>query len=325
MNCPGRAPSRESAGRPRRMPLQGISIGSHGTPDPDDRILRDVWSRMAAQLRDTGAPDAEIEAEVLLRCALGLDRAKYFAALNQPVPPKAGELAAGYAKRRAEGEPLAYITGMREFYGLEIMVDQRVLVPRQETELLVDLALAACVPRCERRKVIADVGTGSGAIAVALASQLPVAFVYAIDASAGALEMAGANAERHGVRGRVELLRGDLLGSLPEPADVIVSNPPYIPTRELPDLPRDVRREPSIALDGGLDGLAVIARLLEQAPKYLKPGGSLFMEMAPDQRSAATRMAGRCFPRASIEAVRDDAGQHRVLSVRQVQGTALHP
>ena len=258
---------------------------------PGDLRLRDLWQRLAGALRGAGLGDAEIEAEALLRHVLGFDRAEFFASLSEPVPHGQADRAEGLAARRAGGEPLAYITGRREFYGLDFKVDPRVLIPRQETELLVDLALEACAGRERERVVIADVGTGSGAIAVALATRLTDAVVYATDVSVEALEAASANAERHGVAERVRLLHGDLLDPLPVRADVIVSNPPYIATSQLAELPRDVRREPSLALDGGTDGTEVIARLLMQAAQRLKAGGSLFMEMAPEQREAVMRMA----------------------------------
>ena len=139
--------------------------------------------------------------------------------------------------------------------------------------------------------------------------------VYATDVSPEALAVAAANAERHGVAERVRLLRGDLLEQLPEQADVIVSNPPYIRTAELSKLPSDVRREPTLALDGGWNGTEVITGLLGQARGRLRPGGSLFVEVAPEQRGGVTRMAARCFPGADVGVVRDAAGQFRVLSV----------
>ena len=313
---PGHAVSKAMEGRPCGAASQGPDAAGPAIPDRQDRRLRELWQRISNRLGDAGAVDAGLEAEVLLRHALGVDRSEYYAVLNGPVPFEQAALAESLAERRAGGEPLAYITGRREFYGLEFLVDERVLVPRQETELLVDLALAACATRCGERAVIADVGTGSGAIAVTLANRQPDAVVYATDLSGGALEVAGANAERHGVAERVRLLRGDLLSPLPERADVIVSNPPYIPTGERSGLPRDVRREPSVALDGGSNGTEVIARLLEQAPRYLEAGGALFVEMAPEQRDAVMRIAERSFPSAEVEVVRDAAGQCRVLAVR---------
>ncbi len=289
----------------------------HGLSDPSerDRSLREAWRGLSQSLRSAGSDDAELEAEVLLRHALGVDRTEFFAALGEPVSAEQADLAERLVDRRAEGEPLAYITGHREFYGLEFLVDDRVLIPRQETELLVDLALNACAEKAGERLVIADVGTGSGAIAVAMASRMPEAVVYATDVSKGALEVAASNAEGHGVAERVRLLRGNLLEPLPERADVIVSNPPYIKSEDLSELPGDVRREPTLALNGGWNGTEVTTKLLEQARRRLRAGGSLFVEIAPEQRGGLTRMAARCFPGADVGVVRDAAGQFRVLSV----------
>ena len=318
MNCDSRSRAPSSEGRMRRRGayVRGPVGGRYGISDRGGRTLREVWSRLAARLRDSGAADAEIEAEVLLRHTLGLDRAEYFAALSEPVPSKSVATADGYTNRRAEGEPLAYITGRREFYGLEFAVDERVLVPRQETELLVDLALEACAPRGGERIVVADVGTGSGAIAVVLASKLSRAVVYAMDASPGPLEVASANAERNGVRERVRLLQGDLLGPLPELADVIVSNPPYIPTEGLSGLPREVRREPAVALDGGPDGTTVISRLLEQAPSFLGAGTqfSQALRSAVHGDGAGAKRRYDAHGRALLSACEDRGGQGCVRS-----------
>ena len=296
---------------------QALDANRHSRPPEQGESLQDTWQRLRQKLCSAGSSDADLEAEVLLRHALSMARGDFFASLGEPVAPEEIAQAVGLAERRAGGEPLAYITGRREFYGLEFLVDERVLIPRQETELLVDLASGACADREGERVVIADAGTGSGAIAVALASRISHSFIYATDVSAGALEVAGANAERHGVAERVRLLRGDLLAPLPERADVIVSNPPYIATEDLPRLPEDVRREPALALDGGLAGTSVIARLLEQAARSLMPGGSLFVEISPEQRDVVIGMAERWFAGAEVDVVRDAAGQFRVLCVRQ--------
>ena len=299
---------------------EALHADRHCRPSEQSQSLQDVWRRLRQKLCSAGFSNADLEAEVLLRHALSMERGEFFASLSEPVAPEQIEQAEGLAERRVGGEPLSYITGHREFYGLEILVDERVLIPRQETELLVDLASGACADREGERVVIADVCTGSGAIAVALASRIPHSFVYATDVSAGALEVAGVNVERQGVAERVRLLRGDLLAPLPERADVIVSNPPYIPKEDLPRLPEDVRREPALALDGGLGGTSVIARLLEQAQTALKPGGSLFVEISPEQRDVVMGMAERCLSGAEVDVVRDAGGLYRVLCVRQGQG-----
>ena len=278
--------------------------------------MREVWVGVVVQFEDAGMADAQIEAEVLLRHALGMDRARYFSSLNEPLSPSVVTTIESLVKRRLAGEPLAYITGRRAFYGLDFQVDKRVLVPRQETELLVDLALEAAQDLANHRVLVADVGTGSGVIAVAVAVNLPSALVYATDASNAALEVARTNASRHRVTEQIEFLEGDLLDLLPEPVDVIVSNPPYIPTGDLPTLPEEVQREPKAALDGGPDGLSVVRKLLRKAQYRLRPTGTLFMEMAPEQSEAVLRIARHIFRGARVEVTRDAMGNERALCVR---------
>jgi release factor glutamine methyltransferase len=260
-----------------------------------------------------GIEDAVIEAEVILRRAMGVDRTKFFASLDDELSPDALRRVDGLLRRRRAREPLAYILGSREFYGLDIATNPSVLVPRPETELLVDRALDFAGGR--RDPVIADVGTGSGAIAVAIAARLPRATVYATDVSAAALRVADVNRRRHHVADRVHLCRGDLLEALPEPVDAIVSNPPYLTTSEMASVAAEVRREPATALHGGTEGLDVIARLLPQVPSRLRAGGLLLIEIAPDQLQAVVRMGKREFPSARVSFHRDLAGRPRVVGV----------
>ena len=251
---------------------------------------------------------------MLARYALGVDRAQYFAALSDAVSSEIRLVALACARRRAEGEPLAYITGHREFYGLDLHVDRRVLIPRQETETLVDCVIEHCAALDGAGDVtVADVGTGSGAIAIAVAVHVPRARVIAIDVDAGALEVADANRQRHGVVRRVRLARGDLLAPLAAPVDVIVSNPPYIRSAEMPRLPREVRSEPTGALDGGADGLAVVRRLLEDAPRRLNAGGRLFVEIAPEQLGEVQRLTRSSFPGERVMHCEDALGLPRVV------------
>jgi len=214
---------------------------------------------------------------------------------------------------RASGCPLPYLTGEIEFYGLDIEVTPEVLIPRPETEILVDLAL-------ERRpKAVVDVGTGSGCIAVALAAHLPEAAVYGIDISPAALAVARRNAERHGVGERVRLIAGDLLDRRPGPVDLIVSNPPYVSADEWASLPPSVRdHEPRLALDGGPDGLEVVRRLISQSQGLLKPGGALLIEIGAAQGDAARKAAETFFPEngTSIRIHPDLAGRDRVLEIQ---------
>jgi release factor glutamine methyltransferase len=216
-------------------------------------------------------------------------------------------------QRRERREPLAYITGRVEFFGLELEVDPRVLVPRPETEHVVECVLA--VAGEWEQPLIADLGTGSGCIAVALARCLDRAVVYAVDASADALAVAAANVRRHQVEGRVRLLQGDLLAPLSESVHVVASNPPYIATDDFPALMPEVRdHEPRAALDGGADGLAVIRRLLQAAPAHLLAGGALVMETGATQGGAVLALAREHFACARIEC--DLAGLDRVLVAR---------
>ena len=274
-----------------------------------------LHAQLARILSDAAISDSRLEAEVIVRHALGMARADYFAALSDAVPPAARRRALDMARRRAAGEPLAYIVGSREFYGLPLDVDPRVLIPRQETETLVDCVIERCAAYAPGAVTVADVGTGSGAIAIAVAARVPHARLLAIDSDAGALAVADANRRRHGVAARVRLLRGDLLAPLDAPVDVIASNPPYVRSADLPHLPPDVRREPVVALDGGPDGLAVIRRLLADAPARLNPGGALFVEIAPEQADEVATLARRSFPGAGVVVRPDALGLARVVCV----------
>ena len=272
-------------------------------------------ARLSRRLSDQGIPDAGIEAEVLLRHVVGLERAEFFAALDEPLSRSNERQADKLLHRRLEGEPLAYIAGSREFYGLQFLIDRHVLVPRQETELLVDRALewASTRPTGERLR-IADIGTGCGAIAIATARRLPDATVFATDVSAEALRVADANRRRHGLLDRVRLRQGDLLAALDGQVDLIVSNPPYIRTDDIPRLAAEVRHEPLQALDGGPDGLRVTSRLIRRAPAYLGGDGCLLVEIAPEQLDRVTEMARRAMPKARVSFARDLLGLPRVVT-----------
>ncbi len=285
--------------------------------------LRERLAWLRERLGRAAIPDAAIEAEVLLRHALDMDRVRLFMALEEELSPGQEQLLQQLAARRLEGEPLAYITGRREFYGLEFLVSPHVLVPRQETELLVDMALEAARARGPGRLLVADIGTGSGCIAIAIARSLPQAVVYATDISPEALAIADANRRRHGVEGRVRLLQGDLLDPLPEAVDIIVSNPPYIPTARLGQLAPEVRREPRPALDGGPDGLRAISRLLEQVPARLRPGGVACIELSPEQAETVLGMAARALPSARVSVHSDMLGLARALRIQAAGQPAL--
>ena len=252
-------------------------------------------SEAARRLAEAGidARDAAFDAEVLARWALGWDRATYLARWREPAPAGFENRFEPLVARRCRREPVARITGRREFWGLDFEVAPAVLVPRPESELLVETALARLGDRAARWK-IADVGTGSGCLAVALARELPRAQVIATDICPDALAVARRNAARHGVSDRVALRRADLLDSLPGPYDLIVSNPPYIPDAVIDTLAPEVsRHDPAAALRGGRDGLDTVRRLVAAAADRLRPGGWLIMEVGAGQSGDAAGIARR--------------------------------
>ena len=284
-----------------------------------DRAWKDASAKLAAE----GVEDALMEGELLLRQTLEMERSEFYSGLGGELTTSELSKLKELLAQRLTRKPSAYIRHVKEFYGLEFYVDERVLIPRPETELLVEKALEieqqssphhnplplsrfyrdSAMRRVgedegegvlmywdcnngewspisqdneERPLLIADIGTGSGAIAVALAVNLPRSRIFATDISGEALEVAEINCRRHGVADRVQLLSGDLLTPLPQLVDIIIANLPYIPDAELDNLAPEVSRyEPRLALSGGPDGLEYIRRLIDQGTAKLKPGGAL--------------------------------------------------
>ncbi|MBI4286525.1 MAG: peptide chain release factor N(5)-glutamine methyltransferase [Chloroflexi bacterium] len=256
--------------------------------------------------------DAALESEMLLRYVLNLSRVELFQQLNTALTPGQEQAFAGLVARRLSREPTAYITGHREFYGLDFYVDRRVLIPRPETELLVEKAIA--LAEGNPIAVIADVGTGSGAIAVSLAVNLPGAKIYATDIAADALDVARLNCRKHGVAGQIGLLEGDLLDPLPRPVDIIVANLPYVRKSDLAQV-NTIDFEPKIALDGGADGLDKLRCLCQQVPGKLRHGGHILLEIGQGQGEAISMLLHRLFPFAGVEVTPDLAGIDRVVAV----------
>jgi release factor glutamine methyltransferase len=223
--------------------------------------------------------------------------------------------------RRAQGEPVAYLTRHKEFYGLDFTVDRRVLIPRPETEILVEAALAICQQRLTNGQIplVADIGTGSGAIPVSIAvheRRLP--YLYAIDVSPDALAVARLNCQRHHVDERVHLLQGDLLAPLPESADLLLANLPYVGTDEQSTMLPDVLSyEPHLALFSGTEGLDLLERLLREASQgtKLSTGAAILLEIGYRQREPLTHLASELWPHARITCLRDLAGWDRVLQI----------
>lgn len=291
--------------------MRAAAEAQGGRPAPLPTVT-EILQRAAGYLAGRGAPAARLDAELLLAHVLQLPRIRLYVEHDRPLTPEEVAVYRRAVARRARGEPVAYITGNKEFFGLTFRVSPATLVPRPETELLVEAALD-WLDRHPGARRVADVGTGSGCIAVSLARFRPGLRVVATDICEAALAVATENAGRHGVRDRVVFLQGDLLTPLPGPVDAVVSNPPYVARGAWAGLPRDVRDfEPRVALDGGADGLAVIRRLVGQSARYLAAGGLLALEIGAGQEQAvrqAMREAG--FQR--VESRRDLAGHPRVV------------
>lgn len=242
----------------------------------------------AHDLRKAGVPEARREAGSLLAHVLGCDRTFILSHADDPISDEQMEMFCRTLDWRAAGKPLQYITGHQEFFGLDFEVTGDVLIPRPETELLVEKALE--LVSTEAAPIICDVGTGSGCIAITLLHELPHARGMAIDISPGAIEVAKRNAARHSVSERLEFVVSDCFAGLSRKSPVfhlVVSNPPYVSVRELEDLQREVRDyEPHLALEAGADGLSIIRRLLVEAGAHLKTGGHFLFEIGYDQREA---------------------------------------
>jgi release factor glutamine methyltransferase len=254
--------------------------------------------------------DAPLESELLLRYTLKLDRAQLYMDLDRELTSEEAKTYWQCIDRRCQGEPSAYITGHREFYGLDFEVDPRVLIPRPESELLVEKALR--LAQTEQIDTIADIGTGCGAIVISLARNLPRCQLYATDISAAALEVARVNCRKHGVGDRICVRQGDLLEPLPVAVDLVIANLPYVTQSEVPRAGRPTH-DPELALDGGTDGLDKIRRLCRQVRAKLRPHGFLLLEIGQGQGKAVTALLGGLFPGARLEVTPDLGGIERMV------------
>jgi release factor glutamine methyltransferase len=253
----------------------------------------DQLAAATTALEAAGLPSARVDAEWLLAGLLGLGRVAARLELGEAAPAPVAERYARAVSRRARREPLQRILGWEEFRGVRVRLTDSVLVPRPETETLVEWALALLPAPGPRRLLAIDVGTGSGCIACALASERADLDVVAVDVSPAAAAVARENVRALDLAGRVRVVAADLFAGLRDiRADLIVSNPPYLPSALMPELPPEVRiHEPRLALDGGSDGLAVIRRIATAARPYLRPSGVLVVETAGgDQASAAAAL-----------------------------------
>ena len=275
------------------------------------------------RLTEAGTLEPKLESEVILTDVLGVPRHRLYAYQDDTIPDEAAETLEKAVQRRLRREPLAYILGHREFYGVDLTVGPGVMVPRPETEMLIERAMLVCMERMERAGlVVADVGTGSGGIAVNLAMHLPGVRLYATDISADALEVARVNVDKFGLGQRITLLKGDLLEPLPGRVDVIVANLPYIPSARLKGLQPELAWEPRTALDGGADGMLMLRRLMGQAAGKLSVDGVMLLEIDSGQGEPLRRMATRLFPGAATSVEKDLAGLDRIFVLESRPGAA---
>lgn len=297
---------------------------------PPDGPTSETWSVQrllewtTAFLTRKGLDTPRLQAEMLLSHALGLPRIALYTQFDRVVEPLVLGKFRDLVKRAGDQEPVAYLTGVAHFYSLELKVTPAVLIPRPDSETLVEnalrhLKLAADTGPAESLRVL-DLCTGSGCVALALARHLPQARVIAVDISEDAAAVASENAVSLELKDRVEVRRGDLFDAVKgeAPFDVITANPPYIPTGEIETLDRNVRDyEPHLALDGGADGLAVVRRILAGAHDRLRPGGRLYIELQFDQGPAALEIAGASGPWETVSILRDLGGHERALYARR--------
>jgi len=275
--------------------------------------IAEMLKEGAAFLDERGSPSARLDAEVLLAYVLGVRRVDLYAHPARPLT--AGEEATCRAllERRARQEPVAYLLGRKEFYGLTLAVGPDVMVPRPETEVLVERALERARSLGEVGLRVADIGTGSACITVALAHHLAGAQFYAVEVSPEAGRVAQENLRRHGVQDRVVFLQGDLCEPLPEAVDLLLCNPPYTVWETLPT--GITAYEPRIALDGGAAGLDIYRRLLPQVPACLRAGGFALFEVGDGQAEAVLALAREPFAGARARTYPDYAGVERVAEI----------
>jgi len=292
--------------------------------DPKFWTIGELLKVTAAFLKEKGIESPRLSAEVLLAHQLNLDRVKLYLNFDQPLEETEVAGFRSLVKRRLKREPIQYITGIQEFWSLQFSVGPPVLIPRPESELLIEKALHLMthdgLPEGEGMKIL-DLGTGCGALAVALAKEMERASVWASDISEEALRFARLNARKYDLQERIEFRQGDLWTPFDGEAlffDVIVSNPPYIDSGSLDLLSPEIRDyEPRAALDGGDGGRFYIERIIRRATDFLKPGGWLLVEMDPDQTSWALKLIEEGTRYGESERIRDYSHRYRVVMARK--------
>ena len=288
-------------------------------------IIKDLLKVTADYLKEKEVDSPRLTAEILLSHQLNTDRVNLYMNFDKPLTEKELSGYRSLIKRRLRHEPIQYITGSQEFWSLDFMVDPQVIIPRPESELLVEQAVkrigANFTPQNQSPKIL-DLGTGSGALAISVAKEVPQARIWATDLSAAALSLARSNAEKHGVSERIQFMRGDLwdpIINLDITFDIIISNPPYITSEEYNNLPPEVRDyEPRLALDGHEGGMYFIEKIIRGGLDYLSPGGWLIMEMSPDQTEKALLLIEQINGYGEKTRIKDYSHTYRVVMAQKV-------
>ncbi len=278
------------------------------------RVLE--WTTQHLKKHESETP--RLDAEILLAHARNCPRIALYTQFDEPLSDPVRAKMRELVQRRAQSEPVAYLVGHREFFSLDFDVTRDVLIPRPDTETLVMAVLDAAKPLAEPK--ILDLCTGSGCVAIAVAKNCPAAIVTATDLSPAALTVAKENAEKHKVDQRVTFQEGDLFAAVgsEERFDIIAGNPPYVTTAELETLATDIRKyEPRQALDGGPDGLDVVRRIVRDAAAHLQPGGSIFLEISPEQGDAVQQIFTEAGTFTDLRAIKDLSGRTRVVGCRR--------
>ena len=302
--------------------MMNLAINAAPNSAAGPQSIREALTAGVEVLSAAGIESARLDAEVLLRHALSIDRTELYLRLDDPISDQHRRALRSFLQRRMRHEPVAYITAHQEFWSLDFRITPDVLIPRPETERLVETALEAASEFPADLPVrILDVGTGSGVLAVSLAKELPQAQVFASDISSAAVAVARANAVRHGLSERINFVVGDLFEGIHanRPFTVILANPPYVRSRELPALQPEIKEwEPYLALHGGTDGLEIYHRIASQAYSYLVPGGVLLLEIGFDMARDVLNLFSGASNYEVARIIRDYAARDRVFAVRRI-------
>ena len=279
--------------------------------------VKEILYAISKRLQEFEVPDSDLEAEILVRHTLKFDRETIFREFEKDLLKSEEQSIYSLLDKRLEGYPLSYITGKREFYGIDIEIGEGVLIPRQETEILVQTAITISKKMRKENIKIADIGTGSAAISIAIALNIPNSLVHACDISYEALEIAAENINKYSLEDKILLNQGDLLEPILDEMDIILSNPPYIPNFQISSLPQEVLNEPRIALDGGKDGLQVISRLMKESVNKLSGAGAMVIEITPELSGKTVLLARKHFPEANILILKDLMENDRAILINR--------